>query len=178
MTPGPPTPEPEFVERLCAGEPGALAQAYDRYAAMVYRIGYRLLGETADAQDLVQDVFAGLPRAARSFEGRSSFEQWLRRVATRTALMVLRQRRVQRRGAERLGRTMSRSSSGDTPAARMDLESALRALDERLRVVFVLREIEGYSHQEIAELLGLGVGTTRVRLHRARRRLRAYLEAH
>jgi RNA polymerase sigma-70 factor (ECF subfamily) len=173
----PPSPEPELVARLCAGEPDALAQAYDRYAAAVYRIGYRLLGETADAEDLVQDVFTGLPRAARTFEGRSSFEHWLRRVATRTALMVLRQQRVQRRGVQRLGRDMSRFRSGDGPAARMDLESALRTLDERFRIVFVLREVEGYSYQEIAELLGIGVGTTRVRLYRARRRLREYLEA-
>jgi len=177
MTPGSPTPEPEFVERLSAGDPGALAQAYDRYAAMVYRVGYRLLGETADAEDLVQDVFSGLPRAARSFEGRSSFGWWLNRVATRTALMLLRRRRAQRRGAERLGWTASPSSSGDAAAARMDLENALQALDEPHRIVFVLREIEGYSHQEIAELLGLRVGTVRVRLHRARRRLHAYLEA-
>ncbi|MBE0592200.1 MAG: hypothetical protein IH616_07350, partial [Gemmatimonadales bacterium] len=77
MTHGPPTPEPEMVERLRAGDPGALRQAYDRHSAMVYRIGYRLLGETADAEDLVQDVFTGLPRAARSFEGRSSFAWWL-----------------------------------------------------------------------------------------------------
>jgi RNA polymerase sigma-70 factor (ECF subfamily) len=177
MTPGPPTPEPEMVERLRAGDPGALTQAYDRHSAMVYRIGYRLLGETADAEDLVQDVFTGLPRAARSFEGRSSFGWWLNRVATRTALMLLRQRRVQRRHSEQLGGMTSRASSGDAPAARMDLENALRALDEPHRIVFVLREIEGYSHQEIAELLGLRVGTVRVRLHRARRRLHAYLEA-
>jgi len=170
-------PERELVERLCAGAHGALAQAYERYASMVYRVGYRLLGETADAEDLVQDVFAGLPRAARSFEGRSSFGWWLNRVATRTALMLLRQRRAERRRVERFGWLASRSSTADAPAVRMDLENALQALDEPHRVILVLKEIEGYSHQEIADLLGLSVGAARVRLHRARRRLQSYLEA-
>ena len=176
MSPGPPMPERELVERLCAGDPGALTQAYERYAPMVYRVGCRLLGETADAEDLVQDVFTGLPRAARSFEGRSSFGWWLNRVAARTALMLLRRHRAQRRRAERFGWLAPRSSGADEPAARMDLEHALQALDESHRVVLVLKEIEGYSHREIADLLGLSVGAARVRLHRARRRLQAYLE--
>jgi len=176
VTQVPPSPEPELVARLRAGDAEALAQAYDRYAPAVYRIGCRLLGETADAEDLVQDVFAGLPRAARTFEGRSSFEYWLRRVATRTALMMLRQRRVHQRGMDRLNVHLPHAAGADGPADRMDLETALWKLDERLRIVFVLSEVEGYSNQEIAELLGLGAGTTRVRLHRARRRLRALLE--
>lgn len=178
MSQFPPSPEADFdlIERLCAGESDALAQAYDRYAPMVYRIGYHLLGAADDAEDLVQDVFTGLPRAARSFEGRSTFEHWLSRVATRTALMMLRQRRRERRDERMLGRLARQWSGADATAARMDLEAALRTVDEEFRIVFVLREVEGYSYEEIAELLGISAGTTRVRLHRARRRLRAYLE--
>jgi RNA polymerase sigma-70 factor (ECF subfamily) len=172
----PPSTDPELVARLCSGEREALAEAYDRFAPTVFRLGYHLLGDGDEAEDLVQEVFTGLPRAARTFEGRSSFVYWLRRVATRTALMMLRQRRIRGRGAQRFGWLTPRWSGAGAPAARMDLESALATLDDELRTVFMLHEVEGYSHDEIGEMLGLGASATRVRLHRARRRLRAYLE--
>jgi RNA polymerase sigma-70 factor (ECF subfamily) len=172
----PPLAEPELVQRLRAGDPKALEQAYDQHAPTIYRIGYRLLGETADAEDLVHDVFVSLTRAVRTFEGRGSFEHWLKRVAARTALMKLRQQRAHRQGLLRHGWRFARSTGHTAMAEQMDLEHALQQLDAPLRTVFVLKDVEGYSHEEIAELLGITVGATRVRLYRARRRLRAYLE--
>ncbi len=175
MTKQPPLAQPDFVERLRAGKTDALAQAYDLYAPTVYQIGYRLLGEAADAEDLVQDVFVGLSRAVRTFEGRGTFDGWLRRVATRTALMKLRQHQVRRRILWRERARITRFETEAPMAERLDLEEALRHLDPSLRAVFVLKDMEGHTHEEIAELLGISVGAARVRLHRARRKLRQYL---
>jgi RNA polymerase sigma factor (sigma-70 family) len=85
--------ERHLVERLRAKDPAAFADLYDQYAGLLFRIGYSLLGDTSEAEDLVHDVFLGLPRALTTFEGRGSFEGWLKRVATRTGLMKLRQAR-------------------------------------------------------------------------------------
>lgn len=172
----PPNTEPELIGRLSAGEHEALAEAYDRYAATVFRLGFNLLGDADEAEDLVQEVFTGLPRAARTFEGRASFAYWLKRVSTRTALMMLRQRRIRGRGERGFAWRMKRWAGSGAPAARLDLESALATLEDDVRTVFVLREVEGFSFEEIGEMLGIAEGAVRTRLHRARRRLRAYLE--
>ena len=175
MTQQPPLAQPDFVDRLRAGQADALAQAYDLYAPTVYRIGYRLLGEAAEAEDLVQDVFVGLSRAVRTFEGRGTFESWLRRVATRTALMKLRQHQTRRQILWRERTRLTRVEREAPMAERLDLEAALRHLDPSQRAVFFLKDVEGHTHEEIAELLGISVGAARVRLHRARRKLRQYL---
>jgi RNA polymerase sigma-70 factor (ECF subfamily) len=177
MTRQAPGPDTELVKRLRAGDPSALAQAYDQYADAIFRIGYRLLGETADAEDLVQDVFAGLARALRTFEGRGSFENWLKRVASRTALSMLRQQRVRTHGQWRFAWPYRRRATRQPAAEGLDLHAALQQLDAAHRAVFVLKDFEGCSHEEIAKLLGISVGAARVRLYRARRRIRAYLES-
>jgi RNA polymerase sigma-70 factor (ECF subfamily) len=145
---------------------------YRRYGARVYRIAYRLTGRPEDAEDVLQDVFLGLPEALRSYAARGSFAGWLHRVAARTALMRL-------RSARRRRETPLAASRPALPAAgvvdRLAIEAAMASLPEPLRIVFVLREIEGYSHAEIGELLGIRAGASKVRLHRARRALRGLL---
>jgi RNA polymerase sigma-70 factor (ECF subfamily) len=175
VTEQPPLAERDVVDRLKAGHADALAQVYDLYAPTVYRIGYHLLGDSEEADDLVQDVFVGLSRAVRTFEGRGTFEGWLKRVATRTALMKLRQQQNRRRLLWRERARLTRSEQEAPVAERLDLEHALRQLDPILRAVFVLKDMEDHTHEEIAELLGISVGAARVRLHRARRKLRQYL---
>jgi RNA polymerase sigma-70 factor (ECF subfamily) len=175
VTQQPPAAQPEFIGRLRAGDPEALGVVYDRYAPMVFRIGYRLLGDALDAEDLVHDVFVGLARAVKTFEGRGSFENWLRRVATRAALMKLRQRQVLQRGQRRYGRLFARFQRQPDVLEGLELEDALLQLDVPLRAVFVLKEMEGYSHEEIAEILGITPGAARIRLYRARRKLRTYM---
>lgn len=165
----------EFLAGLRGGEPDALAVVYDRYASTVFKIAYGLLRDAAEAEDLVHDVFVGLSRAVRTFEARGSFEAWLKRVTARAALMKLRRQRVSRGYAWRQRRLMPRSKSDVAVAERLDLERALGALPPSLRAVFVLKEVHGYSHAEIAELLGITVNAAKARLHRARRGLRSQL---
>lgn len=168
-------PELEFLARLRGGESDALATVYDRYASMVFKVAYGLLRDRSEAEDLVHDVFVGLSRAVRTFEARGSFEAWLKRVTVRAALMKLRRQRVCRGYEWHQSRLLPRSKSDAGVTDRLDLERALGALPPSHRAVFVLKEVHGYSHAEIAELLGISVNAAKSRLHRARRGLRSHL---
>src|SRR5262249_49996053 len=136
-----------------------------------------LTGSPQDAEDIVHDVFLGLPESLRSYEHRGQLHGWLSVVATRIALMRMRtvRRREQRSGSESEAQLIAARDRDLWTAA--DLESAIAALPESLRVVFVMRQIEDRSHDETAELLGLSSGAVRVRYVRAIARLRKMLEA-
>lgn len=168
--------EAEFLERARSGEPSSIAQLYERYGDTVYRIGYRLTGSPADAEDVLQDVYLGLPRALHTYAGRGSFEGWIRRVAVRTTLMKIRHRK--RKAEVALSQLASSAAEASTEVSldRIELEDAVDALPKALRIVFVLRDVEGYTHIEIGKMLGIGTSASRVRLHRARKILRTYLE--
>ena len=152
----------------------ALGTLYDTYARQLFRLAYRLLGTREDAEDVVHDVFVGLPEALAHYEERGRLDAWLRRVTVRVALM--RQRTRERR------REISLHSAADIPTPpgltpeQMALRAAVNALPGALRSVLVLKEMEGYSHAEIAALLGISAVTSRVRLYRAIKRVRQRLE--
>jgi len=135
--------ERDLVARLRAKDPEAFAWLYDQYAGLLFRIGYSLLGETSEAEDLVHDVFLGLPRALATFEGRGSFEGWLKRVATRTCLMKLRHARSRTTQLQRWGWALPRFIRPADTDAGLDLESALGELSPALRAAFVLRAVQG-----------------------------------
>ncbi len=168
--------EAEFLERARSGEPSSIAQLYERYGDMVYRIGYRLTGSPADAEDILQDVYLGLPRALHTYACRGSLEGWIGRVAVRTTLMKIRHRK--RKAEVPLSQLPSSAAEASTEVSldRIELEDAVDALPKALRIVFVLRDVEGYTHIEIGKMLGIGTSASRVRLHRARKILRTYLE--
>ena len=166
--------EAEIVAGLRTGSIKSLSDAYDRYGDLIYGVGYSLLRERADAEDLVHDVFVGLRRAITTYEGRGSFEGWIRRIATRTALMVLRQRRLREQSLLKNADRLTRRAA-PLVVDQMDLDGALRQLSPDHRAVFVLKEIHGYAHEEIATMVGISVSAAKVRLHRARRTLRTLL---
>lgn len=163
----------ETLERVAAGDPGALAILYNAYAERAYRLAYRLTRSIQDAQDVVQDLFLGLPEALEPYRGSGSFEGWLRTTTVRVTLLKLRHR--QRRREVQLEPDWL---VGTPPphGTRIDLEAALAALPETLRVVVVLKEIEGFSHGEIGELLGITAAASSTRLMRAREQLRRALD--
>lgn len=164
-------PDAALVRALQSGDRSALDSLFRRYSAELLRLASGLTSNTADAEDVVQDVFVGLSLALRRYEDRGTFRAWLRAVTVRTALMV-RRRHASRRQAP-LDEAHP-ATSGDSLAA-LALRDALVRLPEPLRDVFVLKVSEGYSHAEIAELLGIRSGTSEVRLFRAVRRLRDLL---
>jgi RNA polymerase sigma-70 factor (ECF subfamily) len=161
------------VEAARAGSPEALAALYREHGAALYRLAYRLTGTPQDAEDVVHDVFVGLPEALERYKERGSFTGWLKRVTARVALMRL--RRGKRRREVALEATLPSVDPPPDPAG-MALRVAVDALPDPLRSVLVLKEIEGYSHAEVGQLLGISTGASRVRLNRAMRLLRKTLE--
>jgi RNA polymerase sigma-70 factor (ECF subfamily) len=162
------------IEQAGSGSGEALAALFELHAAMVHRVAYRLTMSADDAEDIVQDVFVGLPEALAGFAGSGDFAAWLRKVTVRVTLTRMRSSRRRAATAWR--------AAAETDAAmsnflldRMAIATALAALPSELRVVFMLADIEGYAHAEIAAMLGIRTGTSEVRLHRARRKLRALL---
>jgi len=155
------------------GDPEALASLYRTHGAVLYRLAYRLTGTRQDAEDVVHDVFVGLPEALRRYEERGSFASWLKRVTARVALMRLRARR--RRREEAIDETLP-TTDPPPDSVSVAVRAAVEALPDPLRAVLVLKEVEGYSHAEVGEVLGISTGASRVRLNRAMRLLRKTLE--
>ena len=158
-----------LIAETRAGSPGALSALYLEHGAALFRLAYRLVGGREDAEDVVHDVFVGLPEALRRYEERGSFGGWLKRVTARVALMKLRSGKRRREVA-----LDNAAGQAEPPATseRDGLQAAVDTLPDHLRSVLVLKEIEGYGHAEIAELLGISEGASRVRLSRALKRLR------
>jgi RNA polymerase sigma-70 factor, ECF subfamily len=162
------------LSALAAGDRDALARLYASYGALVFRTARRLTGNRADAEDVTQDVFVRLSTTADGFVGTSEqFPAWIRRVAVRAALMRMRGGRRRREvDVDGVAALVTRS---DDVLARLTLATALERLSDEHRTVFLLKEVEGYRHTEIAELLGITAANSEVRLHRARRQLRDLL---
>ena len=171
----PQTPAPDLVARGRAGDAGALSELYARYARPLMALAYRLTGSREDAEDVLHDVFLGLPEALRRYDERGSLEPWLKRVTARVALTRL---RSQGRRRELSLDALPAPVMAAPDRSADDLGAVARALDalpETLRAVFVLREVEGLSHAEIAALLDISARASEVRLHRALKALRRIL---
>lgn len=165
----------KWLERFQAGDAEAFASLYEEYAGMVFRVALRVTQSFAEAADVTQDVFLGLPTAIRNYQERGSFEAWLKTVAVRAAYMRLRSA-GRRREVHHPGYGEPRRDSRLTSAVdRLALERAIGQLPGHLRVVFVMKEVEGFSHDEIADALGITAGASSVRLSRARKKLRKVL---
>jgi RNA polymerase sigma-70 factor (ECF subfamily) len=161
-----------MVAAARAGDPAALAVLYRRFADTAMAVAYRLLLSRADAEDVVHDLFLGLPEALRKYDERGALAAWLKRVTVRLALSRL---RSPSRREVALEEAHAVTTVPVDPAGRIALSEALAALPTSLRTVLVLKEIEGFSHAEIAGLLGISRGASEVRLHRALRTLRRAL---
>jgi RNA polymerase sigma-70 factor (ECF subfamily) len=175
MTATPGVATPDLIARARAGDPEALEAIYVEHGDALMRLAYHLTGSAADAEDVLHDVFLGLPEALARYQERGAFPSWLRRVTTRVALDRVRAGRRRREVPFEGLSEPAAPGSADSLVRQSDLEAALGRLPVKLRVVFVLKEIDGWSHAEIAETLGIRVGTSEVRLHRAVRRLRRWL---
>ncbi|HKS07689.1 MAG TPA: sigma-70 family RNA polymerase sigma factor [Gemmatimonadaceae bacterium] len=153
------------------GSSDALASLYREHAEAMMAVAYRLLMSRPDAEDVVHDVFVGLPEALRKYEERGSFASWIKRVTVRVALSRLR--------AERRTTDIDHASEAHATArdvvTHVALRDAIASLSPALRAVLVLKEIEGFSHADIAGMLGISVAASEVRLHRALRALRTIL---
>jgi len=169
----------DSIRRAQSGDVDAFELLYREYAGRVYALCLRLKGgDSADATELLQDVFVKAWRRLETFRGDCAFSSWLHRLAVNTMLENVRSdsRRIARvlpmDDTSRLAGA-ARSSGIDL---KMDMEDAIASLPRGARLAFVLHDVEGYQHQEIAEQLSVSVGTVKAQLHRARRLLRERLE--
>jgi RNA polymerase sigma-70 factor (ECF subfamily) len=164
---------PEIVARAQAGDSAAFETIYREHSPKVYALCLRLSGGSQqDATELMQDVFIRAWRGLKKFRGESAFSSWLHRLTVNA--MLERARSDKRRSARVLfmedpGEDVALAAS--EPDSHMDLENAIAALPEGARIAFVLHEIEGYHHAEIADQLGVAEGTVKAQLHRARKLL-------
>jgi RNA polymerase sigma-70 factor (ECF subfamily) len=166
--------EGAIVAAAMRGDDGALATIYQRHAATAFAAAARLLGNAHDAEDVIQELFLALPATLSAFDpSRGALGAWLRRIAVRLALMRMRTAKRRREtDAESVAGLLARD---DATLERITLETALDRLSDEQRTVFMLKEVEGYDHREIASLLEISVANSEIRLFRARQALRAFL---
>ncbi len=171
--------EERWVQRAQAGEVGAFEELYRQNVGRIYALCLRMAGDAAEAEELTQEAFVRAWEKLPSFGGRSAFSSWLHRLAVNVVLgrWRARGRRRERVVALADAATLSEPRHRPRPRQAVDLERAIRRLPTGARTIFVLHDVEGYRHREIAELTGLKEGTSKAQLHRARRLLREVLES-
>lgn len=172
-----PTEVESLVVRAAKGEIEAFEELYREHVGRVYVLCLRMCGDHSRAEDLTQDAFVRAWTKLGSFRGASAFSTWLHRL---TVNVVLGDRRSTARRESRVrpaGDALPDEANAPEPShgQALDLERSIAALPEGARTVFVLHDVEGYRHQEIADLTGLAVGTSKAQLHRARKLLRKAL---
>jgi len=180
-----PASDSALLELIATGNRTALEDLFRRYRSVAYRVAYRLLGREADALDAVQDGFVKVLTHLDRFRGRSSFKTWLLRIVSNAALDLGRQRKRDARVPQAPpGDHPDRFGAADLPPpdtelARADLrrriESALVRLPESQRQTFVLHVDGGLSYREVAESMGISIGTVMSRLFYARQKLKTLL---
>lgn len=169
--------EQELIAGVLAGDPGAERGLYDAHVERVYRMAYRMLGDVERAKDAVQDTFIRVFRQLRTFRGEASLGTWIGAIAISTALNEMRKvRRLRTRELPlEAGAAVGSSPRDAEPDLKTRLYGAIDALPEGYRTVFVLHDVEGYTHEEIGTMLGIQSGTSKAQLFRARNRLREAL---
>jgi RNA polymerase sigma-70 factor (ECF subfamily) len=168
----------ELVRRAQAGDQAAFRDLYYQLAGRVYALCLRLTGDAGAAEERTQDVFVRAWDKLRSFRGESAFSSWLHRLAVN---VVMNERRTTFRREQRVTpvaapEALERGRSEPMIGLNIDLERAIAALPAGAREVFVLYDIEGYSHAEIADMTGVAEGTSKAQLFRARHLLREKLD--
>ena len=171
----------ELTQAASAGDMAAFEELYGRHSRRVYSLCLRMTANTAEAEDLAQEVFIQLYRKAGSFRGESAFTTWLHRLTVNQVLMHFRRRGVRVEQVTEDGESPQQVVAGtENPAQmpvvdRIALDKAINQLPPGYRAVFVLHDVEGHEHEEVARLLGCSVGTSKSQLHKARMKLRNLL---
>ena len=178
-------PEAEAINGCMAGDQSAFEALYNMHKRRVYSLCLRMVSNVAEAEDLTQEAFMQLFRKISTFRGESAFSTWLHRLAVNVVLMHLR-----KKGLDEVSLDQEPDEdSQDSPKKeyggedlnligtvdRVTLEKAMGDLPPGYRTIFVLHDVEGYEHNEIADLIGCSIGNSKSQLHKARLKLRALL---
>jgi len=179
-------PEPELIRLAQQGDAAAFESLYQLHNRRVYSLCLRMVGNTAEAEDLTQEAFLQLFRKISTFRGESAFSTWLHRLAVNVVLMKLRKKSGKETSLEQVtdGDEESGTPRRDFGAPdvrlsgsldRVNLQRAVEQLPPGYKAVFVLHDVEGFEHNEIADIMGCSIGNSKSQLHKARMRLRDLL---
>jgi RNA polymerase sigma-70 factor (ECF subfamily) len=178
--------EAEAIEKAKQGDAGAFQALYDRHKRRVYSLCLRMTANTAEAEDLAQEAFLQLYRKIGTFRGESAFSTWLHRLSVNVVLMHLRKKSLPVVSLEET----TQPGEEDTPKKdfgaedlslsgsidRLHLRRAVEELPPGYRMIFLLHDVEGYEHNEIAKIVGCSIGNSKSQLHKARMKLRDLLK--
>lgn len=168
----------DLVRRCRAGDVDAFETLYRQHAPRLHALAIRMAGSPQEGEDLLQEIFLQAYRKLGSFKGDAALGTWLYRLALNHCLDHVRSRQAK---MSRMTSTLDDGAAEpaarrDTPVARLDLERALRQLPDGCREAFVLHDVEGFDHKEVADLLGIAEGTSKSQVFKARMKLRAMLK--
>jgi RNA polymerase sigma-70 factor (ECF subfamily) len=169
----------QLVARCRAGDVEAFETLYRRHAPRIYTLACRMGGSPEDGEDLLQEIFLQAYRKLGSFKGDAAIGTWLYRLALNHCLDYVRGKQAKmKQHTDTLDAATSFQPAArrDTPIARMDLERAIARLPEGCREAFVLHDVEGFDHKEVARHLGIAEGTSKSQVFKARLKLRGYLK--
>jgi RNA polymerase sigma-70 factor, ECF subfamily len=178
--------EQEAIDRAKQGDAESFEALYLLHKRRVYSLCLRMTGNTASAEDLTQEAFLQLYRKIGTFRGESAFSTWLHRLSVNVVLMHLRKKSLpevsleetlepqQEDGPRKDVGTRDNVLAGSID--RLNLQRAIESLPPGYRVIFVLHDVEGYEHNEIAEMMGCSIGNSKSQLHKARMKLRELLK--
>ena len=169
--------EAKLVRRACQGDGQAIRALYERYAPRVYAVVRRIAGDDDLAQDYAQEAWIRAIRALPTFRGDARFSTWLHRIAVNSALQALRKTETRQKHEGPMPETIAVSPESSDVLLGDRLERALDQLPVRMRKVLILHDVEGYTHDEIGELLGVAPGTSKSQLFKARGKMRTLLQA-
>ena len=162
--------------RAAATDAETFEQLYHENAGRIYALCLRMSGDTTNAKDLTQEVFVRAWKKLDTFRGESQFSTWLRKLAVNVCLnWIAQERKRTRRTVEVDDLSVFEGKRTGSAESQIDLQRAIATLPPNARAVFVLHDVEGYRHQDIAEMSGVAVGTVKAQLHRARKLLRQRL---
>src|SRR5689334_5057470 len=178
--------EAEAIDRAKAGDAESFEGLYGLHKRRVYSLCLRMTGNTAEAEDLTQEAFLQLYRKIATFRGESAFSTWLHRLAVNVVLMHLRKKGLPEISLDEALEPQHEDGPKKDIGARdnvlagsidrVNLERAIESLPPGYRIIFVLHDIEGYEHNEIAEIMGCSIGNSKSQLHKARMKLRDLLK--
>jgi RNA polymerase sigma-70 factor, ECF subfamily len=172
----------QLAQKIAAGDMQAFEELYERYHRRVYNLCLRMTNNIAEAEDLAQEIFIHVYRKIGSYRGESAMMTWLHRVTVNKVLMHFRKNSVRREHTTIDGESpeiaaQARETTGQTFAVdRIALDRAIGQLPPGYRSVFILHDVEGYEHAEIARICGTAIGTSKSQLHKARKKLHELLK--
>lgn len=175
------TPDFDLTQMASSGNLEAFEMLYKKYHRRAYSLCLRMTNNVTEAEDLTQEAFIQLFRKVGSFRGESAFTTWFHRLTVNQVLMHFRKRSVKNEKTTEDGELPEHlipqpKTKANVPIlSRIDLNRAIRQLPPGYMAVFVLHDVEGFEHSEVAEMLGVSVGTSKSQLHKARLKLRGLL---